>query len=408
MGIAITNYIEKSRTSLVMLLVLLLPISKQFVPLVIILLVVSWLASPNLLERLKGALTKKYMWLFISFYVMHLIGMLYTDNIAVGSYDLEIKLSFLLFPFMFASFPAISRDKYYNIGLAFVLGCAIAGLADLGMGFINYAASDDIKDLLYGRLSFFHHPSYFAMYLAFGLAIMLHGLIIGSDELPLSNKRLYLILIPFFMGMTILLMAKSGILSMGMVLLITLVFLLVKRRFLAFGGLSLALTVAIVGSLWLAPGVFNRIKTTWDVVLQPQANIESSTVESTAGRMLVWNRALELIQENFILGVGTGDIKEELVQKYAEAGLSGIEGKQLNAHNQFIQSFATLGILGFLSLVLGLLLAGIMAIRKGNIVYLMFIIIVTVNALTESILEVQAGVIFYAFFNALFMFLEPD
>ena len=390
-----------------MLVALMIPISKQFVPIVIIMLVVSWLVSPNLLDRLKTAFANKFMWLFIAYYLMHLIGMLYTDNIDVGRYDLEIKLSLLVFPLVFASFPAISKDKYYNLGLAFIIGCTLACLVDLILGYINYMAFDDIKYLLYGRLSFFHHPSYFAMYLALAMAIMLHGLIISSDELPLSNKRLYLVLIPFFMGMTILLMAKSGILSIGMVLLITLIFLLVKKRFLAFGGLSLALTVAIAGTLWLAPGVFNRIQTTWAVVLQAQSNIESSTVESTAGRMLVWNKALDLIKENPILGVGTGDIKDELVQKYAESGLSGIAGKQLNAHNQFLQSFATLGILGFLSLVLGLLLAGIIAIRKGNIVYLMFIIIVIINALTESILEVQAGVIFYAFFNSLFMFLKP-
>jgi O-antigen ligase len=396
------------RYFLLMLIALMLPISKQLVPFLIILLVLSWLVSPNLGSRIKKALSNNYMWLFISFYLMHLLGMLYTENLEFGRYDLEIKLSFLVFPFVFASFPAISSKSYYNIGLAFIIGCAIACLADLGMGLVNYTESGNIKDMLYGRLSFFHHPSYFAMYLVLGTSIMLHGLLLVPEDVPVSNKRLYFILVPFFICMTILLMAKSGILSMGILLLITLAYLLIRKRFAPVVVLSLALIVAIMGSMWVAPGVFSRIQTSWEVIMQRSDPIDPTSVESTAERVLVWEQAIELVKEHPLLGVGTGDIKDALVEKYVLSGLVGVVSEKLNAHNQFLQSFAALGLFGFLSLALGLLLPAVMAVKKGNSVFFIFIVIISINALTESILEVQAGVVFYAFFNSFFMFLNPS
>jgi len=393
---------------LLVLIALFLPISKQIVPILIALVILYWLFAGNLKGRIMQLNNWKYVMLFVSFYLLHLLGMIYTTNISPGLFDLEIKMSLFLIPIVFASFPSISKATYYNIGLAFVIGCALASLADLGMGYMNFRESQEIKDMLYGRLSFFHHASYFAMYLALGMAIMLYGLVVKPEELSNSNKRLYLFLVPFFLIMTILLMAKSGILSMGIVILMTLCYLLIKKRFAALGGLSVALCLAILGSLWLAPGVFVRIQKTLEVITLSEEEIDPNTIESTAGRVLVWEQAVKLIKQHPIIGVGTGDVKEALVESYASSGLSGIEEEQLNAHNQFLQSFAALGIFGFLSLVLGLILPAILAVKRGQIVYFMFILIIIVNAMTESILEVQAGVIFYAFFNSLFMFLNPE
>ena len=138
----------------------------------------------------------KMVWLFTSFYLMHIIGMIYTDNTSFGLFDLEIKLSFLLFPIMFASFNSITSKSYYNILLALVFGCAVAGLANLGMGYLNFQETGDIREMLYGQLSFFHHPTYFAMYIVLCATFMIHALLFRQEYIPNSNKRLFLILIP--------------------------------------------------------------------------------------------------------------------------------------------------------------------------------------------------------------------
>jgi len=202
-------------------------------------------------------------------------------------------------------------------------------------------------------------------------------------------------------------MSKSGLLSLLLLLIITIGYAIVKKNFRLAGGVTAAIVLSVGIALYAVPGVFDRIASSITIAFQSTDEIDASTIESTAGRILVWSQAVELIKDHPLIGVGTGDVKEALVKKYAESGMDGIEEKRLNAHNQFLQSFAALGIFGFMSLVLGLFIASYKAIRQNNLVYVMFILIIVVNALTESILEVQAGVIFYAFFNSFFMFLNP-
>jgi O-antigen ligase len=77
---------------------------------------------------------------------------------------------------------------------------------------------------------------------------------------------------------------------------------------------------------------------------------------------------------------------------------------RLNAHNQFLQTYIALGILGALLLIFMLVLPGWLAIRRIHFIYFSFLAVFTFNTLVESMLEVQAGVIYYAFFNALLFF----
>ena len=52
------------------------------------------------------------------------------------------------------------------------------------------------------------------------------------------------------------------------------------------------------------------------------------------------------------------------------------------------------------SLVLSFFYPAMLAWRSNQFLYVVFVIIFSVNILVESMLEVQAGVVFYAFFNA--------
>jgi O-antigen ligase len=103
--------------------------------------------------------------------------------------------------------------------------------------------------------------------------------------------------------------------------------------------------------------------------------------------------------------VGTGDVKDALYVKYAEKGMDAALDKKLNVHCQYLQTFVALGIAGFAILVLMLILPGILAVKRKDKLYLLFLCIFALNILVESMFETQAGVVFYAFFNA-FLFIS--
>jgi len=75
--------------------------------------------------------------------------------------------------------------------------------------------------------------------------------------------------------------------------------------------------------------------------------------------------------------------------------------RRYNFHNQYLQTFGTIGIFGFLVLIYLLVMPFITAIKKLDYLVAIFLFIICSSFLTESMLERQAGVAFFAFFYTL-------
>ncbi|HRH39832.1 MAG TPA: hypothetical protein PK760_15890, partial [Flavobacteriales bacterium] len=76
-----------------------------------------------------------------------------------------------------------------------------------------------------------------------------------------------------------------------------------------------------------------------------------------------------------------------------------------NAHDQFLQTFACLGFLGGASLCLMLLVPFVK--RPRDPLTLIFLALCILNALVESTLEVQGGVLFFSFFACVLLWNSP-
>ena len=132
--------------------------------------------------------------------------------------------------------------------------------------------------------------------------------------------------------------------------------------------------------------------------------IENNTSESTAERLLIWKSSLSIIKHNFLFGVGTGDVKDRLMAEYKKRYISNAYLHRLNAHNQYFQTFIAIGFFGFIILIVSLVFPAFVSIKNRNILYLLFLFLISFNFLFESMLERQAGVVFYAFFNSLMFY----
>jgi O-antigen ligase len=135
-------------------------------------------------------------------------------------------------------------------------------------------------------------------------------------------------------------------------------------------------------------------------MISPSQTIQTNPEDGTVARKEIWKVSIGLIRQHFIFGVGTGDVKDVFMEAYRQQNLSPIFKKKLNAHNQYFQTFITLGIFGFSLMVACLLVPAYRSLRKEDYLYTLFLLIFAINILFESMLETQAGVVFYAFFNA--------
>jgi O-antigen ligase len=125
-------------------------------------------------------------------------------------------------------------------------------------------------------------------------------------------------------------------------------------------------------------------------------------------RLAIWKICIEAVNaENaWIIGVGPGDTQTILTKRYIEKNI--YPGDEIhegflhyNAHNQFLQYYMSLGIigLGFFIIILGFLVVTIFT--KANITAGCISIVFLSFCFTESVMERQKGIVFFTFFSCL-------
>lgn len=128
---------------------------------------------------------------------------------------------------------------------------------------------------------------------------------------------------------------------------------------------------------------------------------------SVSMRLEFWKNGFAVFEQHPILGVGTGDVKNELSGMY-EARKSQLQERwRLRPHNQYLTFALTFGIIGVSWFILTLLYP---ALKVQHILYTSFMTVIIVSMLTEDTLETQQGVTLYAFMNSflLFAFLKDE
>jgi len=396
-------------TILFLALVFFIPLYQGFLSVIIVLIGINWLSEWNFrekLSRIKSTSLNRNNLLFTILYILYLLGLLYTDNYDYGLFDIEVKLSLLIFPLLLSTMSSAFYDTkaIYRILWAFVIGAFISTIFCILIAFIKFNFFHSTSVFYYSRLSVFLHPGYFSMYLNFAVAIMLFLLLEKWNDLAGSTKLICLILLVWFFTFIILLSSKAGILSLALVFLVCVGYNIIRKKKIIQGVLTL-IGVALV--FWISFAVFSQSlgrMTQAGKVVANSETVKSDTKEGTGERILIWKSSIDIIKNNILFGLGTGDVKDGLLKAYRSEDISMAEIRQLNAHNQYLQTFISLGLIGFLVLILMFILPAFYSLRNDYLLYLLFLLIVGFNFLVESMLERQAGVIFYGFFNSyLFM-----
>jgi O-antigen ligase len=356
--------------------------------------------KPALLRvRLKCAM------LFASLFLVCFLGLINSADHSAANFVLEKKLALLLVPMCVSIFPSLSAKEFLGVVFAFIFSCTCTAIYCLAQGISHYVVWNDGAFFFYRLMSnsVGMHPIYLSMYYCLAIALVFYfygriSLFAGSRVMPL--------LVAVILSLTVV--SLSGRIAMLMLIVIygAVAIYWLRQRFTLYqsvvGGIALALAICFLA---LIPPK-NRIRFR-EAFNFKEARDTNGITTGAAARPYVWNCALRLLRENPVIGVGLGDTQQELNNCYSGSNYSfllEINNMQLNAHNQFLEQGVALGLIGVIVIVLVLLLPLIHALRTGNSPYLIFLLIFVVSCLTESMLERQSGVLFYAFFNALFFF----
>jgi len=99
------------------------------------------------------------------------------------------------------------------------------------------------------------------------------------------------------------------------------------------------------------------------------------------------------------LGVGIGDVRAELTGEYIRAGEEKLSRERLNAHNQFLEVFIEVGVIGFIMFITILGFMIFIAVNEKNLLYGLFILLMFVFFMFETVLYRLAGVAFFSLFS---------
>ena len=337
--------------------------------------------------------------LLISFYLLHMIGLLYSENLDNGLFVLEKKATLLALPLIL--FPAVQRfSAHERSNLLFRLGIitVASSIVFLGIGAFKIWMCRD--PLAFHRDYFASIPYvYYSIYFATGCLLLLHSV---HDRLPNSRIRMLilLVLIIYSLGILVLIASKTGILAY----ITGLAYLLYKKLsskrvfYVSMAGAMLSLT------LWLSlyPTTLNRFtELTKNLkVIQEDTLTHYEEFTGLNLRLFFWKASVSQLwsDHRMIAGIGTGDGQDYLDMAYTKRGLDKSGYLGFDPHNQWVITLLQLGLMGVGILGAVLVTAWIKAKRQFNIDFHFFAWVVFCFSLSESILEANKGIVFFALF----------
>ena len=342
--------------------------------------------------ELRSIFSHRGAWLLLVFFAATLVSALLSTNQKEAGFAIEVKMTFLIFPYLFFCFSwplAILR----RCVIAFVSGCFFATLYLL-LRATSYSIGGQTEYFFYTLFSDFLHASYFSMYLLSALAFLMILYPTWFHQQKAILKSTWLFGAVFIAGI-FLCASKMGLITFFIVFPLLLLYRW-RGKFPLRKSLSLLLGLAILVALVL----FMLPQTTERLIRLTQfsSTVDKTSSESSAVRLLIWEQCLEIIRERPILGQGVGDANDLLYQRYELNGLSGALLHRLNAHNQYFQTAIGLGFVGLLLLVLLTFWQLIAAFIKRRVLLLVFALIISLNFLVESMLQTSAGVLYFTFF----------
>lgn len=176
-----------------------------------IVLVVNWLAEGKLREKWLRLRGNRALWIFLLLYLIHVAGLLWSQDGAYGLKDLRVKLPLFMLPLIVATSSPLVRKQSDTVLLFFSLSVFIGSLASVMK----------LTGLLPGQIEGYRDLSIFISHIRFSLMIVLallvafYSLVIQRNSLSRLHRIFYLVCLLWFPIFLVLLKSLSGIIIGG-------------------------------------------------------------------------------------------------------------------------------------------------------------------------------------------------
>lgn len=321
-------------------------------------------------------LTLFYVVIF-GYIALRIIG---NEDVRYGLRVLERNLPLLLVPLLIIPNRIKQPKDFYR---SFVLGISLASIiAMLGVGYDQFITIKEEPTWYFSAIdNYGFHSTYMAMYALVAIVM-------------LSERNLFTQTRTIAIGTLLSLFVLFS--SSRMALIVLLLLLIIKA--ISSGKKVFYYGLGLVGVLLIAVFSFSedfRFKINQLKDFQGFTHYDNNNYGSVSVRVAKIKASTMLWKENKWFGKGTGDYREALVQKYRSKEIEcwPCAKARYNSHNQYLNTLAAHGIIGLLIFVVWIAYLLSTTFKTRNKLLLGILFVFLLISLTESILEVQRGVV---------------
>jgi len=331
--------LDKSYHYLLIALAFLMPLSVSAANTAVVLICFLWLFSGNYKSKFNHITSSKIMLASLFFYFLHIVGMLWTEDVEWGLHILHKMWYFLLFyPILFNIVK--SENLKYCIS-AFLLAISITEIFSYLIWFEIIPPFKNAS--VENPTPFMSHISYNPI-LAFAIYLVLNQIFFNKN---LSNLKFNLYSF-FAISMVINMFITGG--RAGQVMFFAMLAILIFQFFDGKKVKSLLVIIVILPSIFFTSYQLSDLfKNRVNNAISEVVNFSQQKETSVGQRISYAINSFEVIKENPIIGVGTGDFPIE----YYRINLinSPLFLATTNPHNMYILILMQLGLIGLISML---------------------------------------------------------
>jgi len=329
------------------------------------------------------------------------------DGVFEYWYIIEKKMSLFAIPISLGTFSInLNQSKLKIILVAFCISTASAitvsfiGHWDL----LSFTNRFDTESFLIIR------RPYFGLYALFCVLCLIY--LVPKFNL-FWQKSIAVAGIIFFVGFSLLIYAKMSILAfLGTLIASGIVWGIIRRKYSALLITTSALFLLSICGFLLSQS-FRQVSE--KIFSGEPFQIDEKWIYflSINMRFAIWECSWSVLTENgnWLWGAGLGHQQllntcyegQSIWIKY-NVNPTFLQGSTFNSHNELFHCWLDLGILGLVALIFTGAYSITKALQSKNILYFSFLVLFFLCCMTESMLSVQKGVVFYSFFNSVIFF----
>ena len=331
--------INKAYQYLLIILAFLMPLTVFGANLIIVIICVLWLFSGDYASKFNQIISNKFILASIVFFFLHVIGLLWTEDLSWGVHIVHKMWYFLLLlPVLFT---IVRREHIKFYISAFLLAITFTEIASY---LVWFEIIEPFKNAtVRNPTPFMSHISYNPI-LAFAIYLVLHEIFFNK-----KITNLVFSLYSFFaISMSINMFITGG--RAGQVMYFAMLAIIVFQFFNNQKIKSLLIiSVLIPGIFFTAYMTSDLFQQRVDMAVKNIISYSDNKSTSVGLRVTFALNSWDVIKESPIIGIGTGDFPMEY-KKINQINTPGLPNTT-NPHNMYTLVVMQLGVLGLISLL---------------------------------------------------------